>query len=122
MQIITVVNVQPKLATTHAKLITHAFGLISYALGTHRPSGNPKTSNLLLRALKLWYILLALLQSQDGRMSRTARFKSAKRGKLTTILPWLMEYIEGTATCLRGSEHKATDAAKFERAASACRH
>ena len=55
-------------------------------------------------------------------MSRTARFKSAERGDLTTILPWLMEYTEGTATSLRGVAHEATEAAKFERAASACRH
>ena len=55
-------------------------------------------------------------------MSRTERFKSAERGDLTTILPWLMEYTEGTATRLRGAAHEATDAAKFERAASAWRH
>ena len=55
-------------------------------------------------------------------MSRTERFKSAERGDLTTILPWLMEYTEGTATRLRGAARKATDAAKFERAARACRH
>ena len=54
-------------------------------------------------------------------MSRTARFKSAERGDLT-ILPWLMDYTEGTKTCLREPARDATDAAKFERAASACRH
>ena len=55
-------------------------------------------------------------------MSRTARFKSAERGDLNMILPWLMEYTEVTATCLRGPARESTDAAKFERAASACRH
>ena len=55
-------------------------------------------------------------------MSRNERLKSVKRGDLTTILPWLMEYTEGTATRLRGPARKATDVAKFERAASACRH
>ena len=54
-------------------------------------------------------------------MSRTASFKSAERGDLTTILPWLMEYAEGTATRLRGPAREATDSAKFERATSACR-
>ena len=33
-----------------------------------------------------------------------------------------MEYTEGTVTRLRGPAREATDAAKFERAASACRH
>ena len=55
-------------------------------------------------------------------MSRTERFKSAERGGLTTILPWLMQYTEGTATRFRGPAREATDAAKFERAVSACRH
>ena len=55
-------------------------------------------------------------------MSRTERFKSAERGDLTTILPLPMEYTEGTATRLRGPAREATDAAKFQGAASACRH
>ena len=55
-------------------------------------------------------------------MSRTGMFKSAEGGDLTTILPWHMEYTEGTATRLRGPAREATDAVKFERAASACRH
>ena len=55
-------------------------------------------------------------------MSRTEGFKSAERGDLTTIFPWLMEYTEGTATRLRGPAREATDAAKFENAESACRH
>ena len=55
-------------------------------------------------------------------MSRTAKFKSVERADLTTILPWLMEYAEGTATRLRGPAREATDAAKFKSAASACRH
>ena len=55
-------------------------------------------------------------------MSRTGMFKSAEGGDLTTILPWHMEYTEGTATRLRGPAREVTDAAKFVRAASACRH
>ena len=121
MRFIAVVKV-PKLVTTHAKLITHSFGLVNHALGANRPSGSPNTPNSLLRALNLWHILSALLHSQDGRMNRTARLKFAERGDLATILRWLMEYTEGTATCLRGSAREITDAVKFERVASACRH
>ena len=112
---------QPNLATTHEGL-SPTRQVSSTTLGAHRPTGSPNTPNSLLRTLKLWYILPAQLHSQDGRMSRTERFKSAERGDLTTILPWLMEYTEGTATRLRGAAHEATDAAKFERAASAWRH
>ena len=122
MRFITVVKLKSNLATAHAKLITHSLGLVNRAFGAHRPSESPTTPNSLSRALKLWYILPALLQSQDGRMSRTARFKSAERGDLTTILPWLVEYTEGTATCLRGPACEATEAAKFERDSSAGRH
>ena len=122
MRFITVVKVKPNLATTHARLITQSLGLVNHALGAHRPSGSPNTPNYLFRELKLWYILPALLHSQGGRLSLTERFQSAERGDLTTILPWLMEYTKDTATRLRGLEREATDAAKFERAASACRH
>ena len=55
-------------------------------------------------------------------MSRTERVKSAERGDLTTILPWLVDYTEGAATRLPGPAPEETDPAKFERAASACRH
>ena len=106
MRFITVVKLKPNLATTHANLITHSLGLVNHVLGAHRPSGSTNTLNSLLRALKRWYILPALLHSQDGQMSRTERFKSAERGDLTTILPWLMEYTEGTATRLRGQHAK----------------
>ena len=122
MRFITVVKLKSNLATAHAKLITHSLGLVNRAFGAHRPSESPTTPNSLSRALKLWYILPALLHSQDGRTSRTERFKSAERGDLTTILPWLMEYTEGTVTRLRGPAREATDATKLERVASSCRH
>lgn len=119
---ITVVKVHPKLATTHAKVMAHSLGLVNHALGAHHPSGTPNTPNSRLRALKLRYILPALLHSQDRRMGRAARFKSAERENLATTLPWPMEYTEGTATHIRGPAREATEAAKFERAASPCRH
>ena len=106
MQFIAVVKVQPQLATIHAKLITHFFGFVNHALGAHRPRGSPNTPNSILRALKLWYILPALLHSLDRRRSRTVKFNSAERGDLTTILPWLMQYTEGTVTRFRDQHAK----------------
>ena len=77
---ITAVEVQSKLETTHAKRITQSFGHVNHSLGAHRPSGSPNTPSSLLRALKLWHFLPALLHSQERRMSRTARFQFAERG------------------------------------------
>ena len=70
MRFIPAVEVKTNLATTNANFITHSLGLVNHALGAHRPSGSPNTPNSLLRALKLWYILPALLHSHDGRMGR----------------------------------------------------
>lgn len=76
MRFITVVKVHPKLATTYGKLITRSLGFVNHALGAHRPSGSPTTPSSLLR------ILPALVHSQHGRMSRTARLESAGLGDL----------------------------------------
>ena len=122
VRFITIVNVQPKLATNHAKLITHSPGLVKHALGSHRPSGIPNTPNSFMRALKLWYIVPTLLHSQDGRMSRTAMFKPAEHGDLTTILRWIIECTAGTATRPRGLARESMDAAMSERASSTCQH
>ena len=87
---VTVVKVQPRLATAHAKLTTHAVGLLNHALGEHRQTTQSETPRTLLRSIKLWYILPALLHSQDGRIKRRERFASAERGDLTRLLPLLM--------------------------------
>ncbi|CAN0558302.1 unnamed protein product, partial [Laminaria digitata] len=76
---ITVVKVQPRLATAHAKLFTHVLGLLNHALGEHRQERQSETPNSLLRATKWWYILPALLHSQDGRVTRRESFASVER-------------------------------------------
>ena len=83
----TVVKVQPRLATPHAKLSTHVVGLLNHALGEHRLSRELETPNSLLRAVKLWYILPALLRSRDGRVKRRERFASFEHGDITLLLP-----------------------------------
>ena len=67
---ITVVKVQPGLATAHVKLLTHVLSLLNHALGAHRPSRHSEMPSSLLRAIKLWYIVPALLHSQDSRVKR----------------------------------------------------
>ena len=88
---ITVIKVQPMLVTAHAKLFTYVLGLLNHALGEHRQDRQSETPNSLLRAIKLWYILPALLHSQDGRVTRRERFASVERGDITVLLPWLMD-------------------------------
>ena len=119
---VTVVKVQPRLATAHAKLITHVLGLLDHALGEHHQSTQSETPQSLLRSIKLWYILPALLHSQEGRMKRRERFASAERGDLTLLLPWLMEYTRRTSTRRSAQARKETDADIFKKASSACRH
>lgn len=52
MRFITVISLQPRLATTHAKLVTHTFGLVNRSLGAHRPRRSPNTPDSLLWTLK----------------------------------------------------------------------
>ena len=58
---ITVVRVQPGLPTTHAKLLAHVLGLLNHVLGAHRANRHSETPISLLRAIKLWYIVSAML-------------------------------------------------------------
>ena len=50
----TVVKVQSRLATTHAKLFTHVLGLVAYVLGEHRQNRQSETPNSVLSTIKLW--------------------------------------------------------------------
>ena len=106
--------VQPGLAAPHAKLLTHVLGLLNHALGGHRPNRHSETPSSLLRAIKLWYIVPALLHSQDNRVKRRERFACVERGDITLTLTWLMEYTSRAATRGRGPTYEATDAAKYE--------
>ena len=70
----------------------------------------------------MWYILPALLHSQDGRVTRRERFASVERGDITLLLPWLMGYTRRASARRSDLAHEATDEAKLKRASSACRH
>ena len=113
---VTVVKVQPRLVTANAKTITHLLGLLNHALGAHRQSTQLETPQSLLRSIKLWYILSALLHSQDGRMKRRERFASAERGDLIFSLPCLMEYTRRTSMRQSGQAHGEMDAAMLKTA------
>ena len=122
LRFIAVVNVQPALVTAHAKLLTHMLGLLNHALGAHPPNRHSETPSSLLRVIKLWYIVPALLHSQHRHVKRRERFAYVERGDITLLPPWLMECASRASTRHRGPTYEATDAAKCERASSACRH
>lgn len=71
---------------------THLLGFFNYAFGEHRQNRESETTHSLLKAITMWYIVPALLHSQDGRVKRHERFAPAERGEITLRLPWLMEY------------------------------
>ena len=61
------VKVQTRLSTVHSKLFTHVLGRLNHGLPENWQYRQPETPNSLLRAIKLWNIMPALLHSQDGR-------------------------------------------------------
>ena len=85
------VKVQTRLSTVHSKLFTHVLGRLNHGLPENWQYRQPETPNSLLRAIKLWYILSALLHSQNGRLKRRERFASIDRGDIAQFLPWLMD-------------------------------
>ena len=89
--------------------------LLNHALGEHRLSRELETPSSLLRAIKLWYILPALLHSQDGRVKRRERFASVERGDITLFLPWMMEYTRRASARRSDLAREATDEAKLKR-------
>ena len=93
-----------------------------FVLGEHRQNRQSETSNSLVRAIKLGYILPALLHSQDGRVKRRERLASVERGDVTTLLPCLMGYTYRASARRSNPAHEATDETKFKRAPSACHH
>ena len=85
-------KVQPQLAGAHARLSVHVLGVLNHAMGEHQPNRDSTTPNSLLRAIKLWYPMPALLYSPDGRIKRRQRFALAKSVGIVLLLPWLMAY------------------------------
>lgn len=120
MRAIPAVKEQAVLVTTRAKIIANSLSLVNHASRAHRPNGSPNAPSSRLRAPKLCCILPILVNSQDGRTSRTTRFRYAEHGHLAVILSWLVDNTKGTVARLRAPARQLTDDARFERATSAC--
>ena len=122
LRIETVKKVQPQLASEHARLQTHVLQLVkqlSESGGAPPATGTPPS---ILRAIKLWYLLPGLLHSFDGRVTRKGRYAALRRGDISSLLPWLMDYTKARRPRRRGAAQEATPEDKYKRAAQACRH
>ena len=114
--------VQPQLAGAHARLRVHALGIFNHAMGKHRPNRDSATPNSLLQALKLWYLMPALLHLPDGRTNRRQRFALVESGDTMHLLSWLIAYTRREGLRQRDAAQEASKDAKLERASAACRH
>ena len=83
------------MAGAHARLRVHILGNINQTLGDHRPNRDLATPNSLMRAIKLGYILPALLQSPNGGTEKEATEVCVGRQLPHTVaflLLWLTAY------------------------------
>ncbi|CAB1098462.1 unnamed protein product [Ectocarpus sp. CCAP 1310/34] len=119
----TVKKVQPRFASDHARLQTHVLHLVNKQLaeggGASSATGAPLST---IRVIKRWYLLPGILHSFDGRIARKKRYNSLKRGDISSVLPWLIEYTKAASARSRGPAREDTPDDKFKRAARACRH
>ena len=65
----------------------HALGVLNHAMGEDGPNRDSAATNSLLRAIKLWYLMLALLHSPAGRIKRRRRFAQVESGDIVLLLP-----------------------------------
>ena len=115
-------KVQPHLAGAHARISVHVLNILNHAMGEHRPNRDSATPNSLPRAIKLWYLMPALLHSPDGWIKKRQRFALVESGDIVLLLPWLMAFTRGRDSRPRDAALEASEEAKLERASSACRH
>ena len=119
----TLKKIQPWLASEHARLQTHVLQLVvkqlSESSGPPQASGTPPST---LRVIKLWYFLPGLLHSFDGGVTRKGRYEALKRGDVSSLFPWLIEYTKVWRPRSRGAAQQPTPDDKYKRASQACRH
>ena len=114
-------NKMQQLAGAHARLSFHVLGILNHAMGENRPNRDSATPNSLLRAMKLWYVMSALLHSSDGRIKKRQRFALVESGDIVLLLPWLLAFTRGRDSG-RDAALEASEEGKLQRASSVCRH
>ena len=114
-------KVQPPLAGEHVRLSVHMIGILNCSMGENPPKQDSATPNSLLRAMKLWYVMSALLHSSDGRIKKRQRFALVESGDIVLLLPWLLAFTRGRDSG-RDAALEASEEGKLQRASSVCRH
>ena len=109
---------QPQLAGAHARLGVHVLGILNHAMVEHWPNRDSATPNSLPRAIKVRYLMPALLHSPGGRTKRRQRFALVGSGDIVLALPWLIVYTRREDLRQRHAAQEASIEAKFERASS----
>ncbi|CAB1100444.1 unnamed protein product [Ectocarpus sp. CCAP 1310/34] len=99
--------------------LTLGFQTLAEGGGASSATGTPLST---IRVIKLWYLLPGILHSFDGRIARKKRYNSLKRGDISSVLPWLIEYTKAASARSRGPAPEDTPDDKFKTAAQACRH
>ena len=97
MHLSTEKAVRPEPQTPFARSLRHALRIFCRAHNALQvaPSGGPHNEALvtnLERATKLLHIILALLESSDGRCSRQGRYNENTRGELAGLIGWLVVF------------------------------
>ena len=78
---------ETRMTSAHARLNVHALGILRHAMGEQRPNRDSAKPNSLLRSIKLWYLMSALLHSPDGRIKRRKRLALVDSGDRVTPAP-----------------------------------
>ena len=96
---------------------------MNHTLGAHRSNRDSETPSSLLAVTKLWYVVPALLHSQDSPVKRRERFASVERGEkyhsYSPVVDGVHKSVIGTA---QGPTYEAIHAAKYKRASPTCCH
>ena len=80
------------------------------------------TPNSLLRAIKLWYLMLALVHSPDGRIKRRNVFALVESEQIVFLLVWLMPFTRGGDSRQQHAAQEASEEERLERASLVCSH
>ena len=97
-------------------------GIANHAVGKHRPNRYSATPTSLLRAIKLWYTVSALLHSPNGRVKRRHKFAFAESGDVVLLFPRLTAYTRRGNSRQRDDAQEDSEEEKLAPASSACRH
>ena len=97
-------------------------GIVNHAVGKQRPNRDSATPSSFLRAIKLWYLIRALLHSQDGCIKSRQMVALVESRDIVLRVPWLIAFTKGGYSRQRDAAQEASEENSLSRAPSVCRH